>query len=118
MDFITIKEKAADVLADVKDGLSIMDRFVVNTSVMTKTFVTDRKTGKRVYDTEDGYTREFSLFKAIIVAVFLGIAAVVLVASLAGSVNTRKKLRSTKKELKRIKKICDKNGVVYQELPF
>ncbi len=117
--FSAAKEKAADLVDDAREGLSIMDRFLVTSSVRTRTIITDTKNGKKVVDTEDGYTREFSLLKAAIVGVLAVIAAVIIVASLCNSAKNGKKLREHKKELKRIKRLCKKSGVEYEEdLPF
>lgn len=119
-DFIpNVKEKAQDLLDDAKEGLSIMDRFLVTSSVRTRTVITDTKNGKKVVDTEDGYTREFSLLKAAIVGVLALIAAVIIVASLCNSAKNGKRLREHKKELKRVKKLCKKSGIALDEdLPF
>ena len=37
MDFNTVKEKAADFFEDTKEGLSIMDRYIVKHLVRTRT---------------------------------------------------------------------------------
>lgn len=120
LDFIpTVKEKAADLLEDAREGLSIMDRYLVTTSVRTRTVITDKKNGKKLIDSEDGYTREFSLMKAVVIGILALIAASAVVISICNSAKNGKKLRAQKKELKRIKKLCKKSGVEYEEdLPF
>lgn len=120
LDFIpTVKEKAQDLLEDAREGLSIMDRYLVTTSVRTRTVITDKKDGKKLCDSEDGYTREFSLMKAVVIGILALIAASAIVISICNSAKNGKKLRAQKKELKRIKKLCKKSGVEYEEdLPF
>lgn len=120
LDFIpTVKEKAQDLLEDARDGLSIMDRYLVTSSVRTRTVITDKKNGKKLCDSEDGYTREFSLMKAVVIGILALIAASAIVISICNSAKNGKKLREQKKELKRIKKLCKKSGVEYEEdLPF
>lgn len=120
LDFIpTVKEKAQDLLDDARDGLSIMDRYLVTSSVRTRTVITDKKNGKKLCDSEDGYTREFSLLKAVAIGILALVAASAVVISICNSAKNGKKLRAQKKELKRIKKLCKKSGVEYEEdLPF
>lgn len=120
LDFIpTVKEKAQDLLEDAREGLSIMDRYLVTSSVRTRTVITDKKNGKKLCDSEDGYTREFSLMKAVVIGILALIAASAIVISICNSAKNGKKLRAQKKELKRIKKLCKKSGVEYEEdLPF
>ena len=120
LDFIpTVKEKAQDLLEDAREGLSIMDRYLVTTSVRTRTVITDKKDGNKLCDSEDGYTREFSLMKAVVIGILALIAASAIVISICNSAKNGKKLRAQKKELKRIKKLCKKSGVEYEEdLPF
>ena len=80
---------------------------------------TDKKNGKKLCDSEDGYTREFSLMKAVVIGILALIAASAIVISICNSAKNGKKLRAQKKELKRIKKLCKKSGVEYEEdLPF
>ena len=120
LDFIpTVKEKAQDLLDDARDGLSIMDRYLVTSSVRTRTVITDKKNGKKLCDSEDGYTREFSLLKAVAIGILALVAASAVVISICNGAKNGKKLREQKKELKRIKKLCKKSGVEYEEdLPF
>ena len=120
LDFIpTVKEKAQDLLDDARDGLSIMDRYLVTSSVRTRTVITDKRNGKKLCDSEDGYTREFSLLKAVAIGILALVAASAVVISICNGAKNGKKLREQKKELKRIKKLCKKSGVEYEEdLPF
>ena len=120
LEFIpTVKEKAQDFLDDAREGLSIMDRYLVTSSVRTRTVITDKKNGKKLCDSEDGYTREFSLLKAVAIGILALVAASAVVISICNGAKNGKKLREQKKELKRIKKLCKKSGVEYEEdLPF
>lgn len=104
MDFDAIREKASEILEDTKEGLSIMDRYLVKHIVRTRTVVTDTKTGKKLSDTEDGYTREFSLFKALVLVVVASVAAFAMLSSIKSSCRQRKKIKEQKRQIKAMEK--------------
>ncbi len=108
------KDKAMDFAQDVKDGLSVLDRFTVKKSIHTKTQLTDKKYGKTLVNTEDEYSREFSLLKAIIIGVMLFVSAIIIISNLKSGAKNAKECRRQKKELRKIKKFCKKAEV---ELP-
>ena len=111
-DFIpVVKEKAADLLEDAREGLSIMDRYLVTSSVRTRTVITDMKNGNKLMDTEDGYTRQFSLLKAVAVGAVALVVMIIILAMICNSAKNGRKLRAQNKEIKRIKKLCKKAGV-------
>lgn len=112
--FDDAKDKAIDFAQDVKDGLSILDRFTVKKSVHTKTLITDKKYGKTLVNTEDEYSREFSLLKAIIIGIMLFASALIIISNLKSGAKSAKECRRQKKELRKIKKLCKKADV---ELP-
>ena len=106
ISFDTIRDKASDLLDDTREGLSVMDRYLVRHSVKTKTVITDTKTGKKLSDTEDGYTREFSLLKAIAATAAVFVAAVVLVSAVKNGAKQKKKIKEQKKRIKSLEKVC------------
>lgn len=108
------KYKAMDFAQDVKDGLSILDRFTIKKSVRTKTLLTDKKYGKALVNTEDEYSREFSLLKAIIIGIMLFVSVLIIISGLKSGAASAKECRRQKKELRKIKKLCKKAEV---ELP-
>ncbi len=115
-DFIPVaKKKAAGVAKEISEGVSLLDRYVVTRNVKTRTIITDTAREKRLVDTEDSYTREFSLFKVIISALMLFVSAVVCIVSLKRAAQQRKQLKAQKKELKQIKKLCKKADIEIPE---
>lgn len=114
-DFIpSAREKAKDFAKDVSEGISVIDRYVVTRNVKTRTVVTDTANGKRLVDTEDSYTREFSLFKVILSALAIFVSAVICFSSLRRVAQQRKQIKEQKKELRQMKKLCKKADI---ELP-
>jgi len=115
IDFDAVRERASDILEDTREGLSIMDRYLVKHVVRTRTVVTDTKTGKKLSDTEDGYTREFSLLKALCGVVLFAIAILVLFAGLKSNARQRKQIREQKRKIKRMEKACRRANVAVEE---
>lgn len=114
-DFIDdAKYKAMDFAQDVKDGISVLDRFTVKRNVHTKTLLTDKKHGKTLVNTEDEYSREFSLLKAIIIGLMVFVSSLLIISSLKSGAKNAKECRRQRKELRKIKKLCKKADV---ELP-
>lgn len=115
-DFVPrVGEKVRDFAGDVSEGLSVIDRYVVTRNVKTRTIVTDTASGKLLMDTEDSYTREFSLFKVIISALAIFVSAVVCICSLRRAAQQRKQLKAQKKELRQMKKLCKKADIEIPE---
>lgn len=110
-DFEAVREKASDILEDTREGLSLMDRYVVRHSVRTRTVITDTKTGKKLSDNEDGYTREFSLIKAVAAIILAAVAILALFVSASNGAKQRKTIKEQKKQIKRMEKACKKANV-------
>ena len=115
MDFGTVKEKAAELFEDTREGLSIMDRYLVKHCIRTRTIVTDTKTGKKISDTEDGYTREFSLLKALVIISLAIVFVLTLFASLCSSAKQKKTIKNQKKIIRKMEKACKKANVEIEE---
>ena len=108
-------DKAKDIANDVREGIKLSDRYVITRNVRTKIVVTDTATGKKLVDTEDSYTRSYSLLKLLFSAAALFVSAVVCIVSLKRAIKQKKQLKEQKKELHRIKKLCKKADIELSE---
>lgn len=106
-----IGEKATKICGDVKGGFSRFDRFTVTRSVSTRTIINDTAKGKKLVDTEDCYTQEFSLLKFVLSVVLVIVSMTAFLLSCRSSAKQKRKLKEQKKELRKIKKLCRKADI-------
>jgi len=106
MNFNDVKEKATCVAGDIKDGLAIMDRYVLRRDVRSRTVLTDTQNGNKVIDTEDEYSREYPVVKLVIGAFAVIVGVVAVMSAIKKSVGRKKMIKLQKKEIKRLRKLC------------
>lgn len=109
-----ICDKAKEFCDSARDGIGLLDRYRIKKNVSVRFQVYDSANGKRLADTENEWTREFSALKALcaVMLAFVGVVAFITIS--AQNMKSRKKYKTQKKELKKIKKICKKADI---ELP-
>ncbi len=115
-EFIPVaREKASALCEGARSGMASLDRYMVTKNVNTRTVITDTKSGKKLIDTEDCYTKEFSLFKFILSVIVIMASMAAFLISCRSSAKQRRKLKEQKKELRRIKKLCKKADIEIPE---
>ena len=104
MNFDNIKERISNAADDVREGLSVLDRFILSRDIKTRTVITDRKNGSRLLDTENSSSRDYSVIKLICAAVFAFITALVVTSRLCADEKRRRIIREQRREIKELKR--------------
>lgn len=87
-------------------GDTVMKRYVLGRSVRSRTYLADKGRSKLLFDTENMYSKEYSLMSvlAAFAAVIFGILFTVF--SIKKGMARKKTIKLQKKEIKRLEKIC------------
>lgn len=92
--------------AILTQGDTVMKRYVLGRSVRSRTYLADKGRSKLLFDTENLYSKEYSLLSvlAAFAATVFGILFVVL--SIKKGMARKKTIKLQKKEIKRLEKLC------------
>lgn len=90
----------------IPEGNTVMKRYILGRVVRSRTYLADKNRKKLYFDTENLYSKEYSLIGVLasLAAMILGVLFVAV--SLKKGMARKKTIKLQKKEIKRLEKLC------------
>lgn len=81
-----------------------MGRFIIRKNINTTTEISDKKSGRQIFATQDNRIKEYSVLRVIVTVLVLCAYAAAIFISFRADKNKERKLKAREKELKKLEK--------------
>lgn len=109
-----IREKISGITGDIREGLKIMDRYVLKRDIRSRTVLEDRENGVALFDSEDEHSKEYPIVKVLAVAVAAVVGLSIFFIGMRRNAGRKKIIKHQKKEIKRLRKLCKEAKIEYK----